>query len=368
MTARHTPPTPAPLDTQGLALERFWRLARAGTLIAIGVHGVFAIAGWVMNAPLLVIIQAISIAVYTVNYLFASHAHRWLAIGLAWADLLVHATVAGWILGVDSGFQYYSWILLPLVFTNVYRSSQAKIALAVLLCAFYLAVDWWLHRTPPLVSVDPDALAALRAFNIGCYLLALGVIAVAHGYTVASAEQRLNALASTDMLTGLLNRRRMTDHLQKELTAARAADRPLSVLLLDIDHFKSINDQFGHGRGDQVIVAVGEVLRATVRREDLVARWGGEEFLIVQPNSVLGAARETAERIRRAVAACVVRDDSEPTPVTVTIGVACWRPGESLDETIHRADAALYLGKRSGKNRVIVDDGTTSPPPLQAIA
>ena len=169
---------------------------------------------------------------------------------------------------------------MPLVFANSHRSFSSKVVLAIGLTIFYVFIDWWLHRTPPLIEVDPGALAALRYFNIGCYLLALGVIAAAHGQTVGHAERRLNMLASTDTLTGLLNRRRMSDQMQKELVQARASQGSLCVLLLDIDNFKSINDEFGHARGDQVIVAAGEILRANVRQQDLIARWGGEEFLI----------------------------------------------------------------------------------------
>ena len=194
----------------------------------------------------------------------------------------------------------------------MHRPIRVRVAIAVALSAFYVVVDWWLHSTTPLVAVAPEQLAVMRYFNIACYLLALGVIAAAHGQTVLLAERRLNQLASTDTLTGLLNRRRMTDRMQKEMTMARDQHRPVSVLLLDIDHFKSINDQFGHGRGDAVIVAIGEILRANVRQQDLVARWGGEEFLVLQPDAVLGAAQETAERVRHAVAQYFVRDEWIP--------------------------------------------------------
>jgi diguanylate cyclase (GGDEF)-like protein len=202
--------------------------------------------------------------------------------------------------------------------------------------------------------VDAAALAGLRYFNIVCFLMALGIIAASFAQTVDAAAQRLTSLASTDMLTGMLNRRRMSDHLQKELAHARAQNHPLSVMLLDIDHFKFINDEYGHARGDHVIIAVGEILRANMRQQDLVARWGGEEFLILQPDAAVDAAHDTAERIRRAVAAYVVRDEQDATPVTVTIGVASWCDGERPEETMQRADAALYAGKRAGRDRVVI--------------
>jgi diguanylate cyclase (GGDEF)-like protein len=196
----------------------------------------------------------------------------------------------------------------------------------------------------------------LRYFNIGCYLLALGIISYAHMRTVAEAESRLNSIASTDALTGLLNRRRMSDYLRRESDHARDSNGKLALVLLDIDHFKAINDQHGHSRGDQVIAQLGSILRATLRREDIVARWGGEEFLALLPGTAADAALETAERIRSAVLSQIVRDPVDTTPVTVTIGIAMWRNDESFDRTIDRADGALYRGKQSGRNRVVVAD------------
>jgi diguanylate cyclase (GGDEF)-like protein len=342
------------LDTQRIAADRFWHFARQGMLIAIVLHAIFGVAGWFVGAIPLLAVQLATIAIYSLCYVLSTRGHRWLPIVLTWVDLLGHATLACWIVGVESGFQYYSWILLPLLFANVHRNLREKAIMALCLIVVYVVIDWWLHRTTPWVMVDAVALAGLRYFNIVCFLMALGVIAAAHAQTVDAAAQRLAALASTDMLTGMLNRRRMADHLQKEWAQARAGNHPLSVLLLDIDHFKFINDEYGHARGDQVIVAVGEVLRANVRQQDMVARWGGEEFLVLQPGAGTEAARETAERIRRAVAAYVVCDEADTTPVTATIGVATWSTGERLEETMQRADAALYAGKRAGRDRVVI--------------
>jgi diguanylate cyclase len=347
-----------PTDTQSLAIDRFWRFARQGMLIAIGLHLAFAVAGWLAGALPLVALQAVSIAAYLISYLAAQRGVRWVPLVLAWLDLLGHATVACWIVGVASGFQYYSWIMLPLVFTNIHRSRKVKVALAAMLTVAYVAIDWWLHQTTPLIYVAPDALAALRYFNIACYLTALGMIAIVHTRTSNLAERQLNMLASTDVLTGLLNRRRMSDRLNQEQLKLHAKGGTLAVVLLDIDRFKEINDQYGHQSGDQVLATVGEVLRQTVRGHDLVARWGGEEFLVLLPGADATAARETAERIRSAIAAAKWPNGS----VTVTAGVASWQSHESLETTLHRADTALYRGKNLGRNCVTVADAAPAEP------
>jgi diguanylate cyclase (GGDEF)-like protein len=344
------------LDTQSIAIDRFWHFARMGTLIAIALHGVFGLAAWLAGAMPLLALQVATVVIYSISYVLTGRGYRWLPTVLAWIDLLGHSTLACLIVGRESGFQYYSWILLPLLFANVHRALRTKIIVAAALIGFYVAVDWWLHRTTPYIEVSANALAGLRYFNIGCYLLALGVISIAHMRTVREAEQRLNAMASTDALTGLLNRRRMSDRLRQEWEKARESSGSLALILLDIDHFKAINDRYGHGRGDQVIAQVGSLLRTAMRREDWVGRWGGEEFLALLPNASLDAACETAERIRRAVSSQIVRDEGDLTPVTVTIGVAMWSQDESLDHTIDRADRALYRGKQAGRNRVVVAD------------
>ena len=126
------------------------------------------------------------------------------------------------------------------------------------------------------------------------------------------------------------------------------------MLLVDIDHFKKLNDTFGHNMGDWALKAVAEVLKNGVREMDFVARWGGEEFLAVLPDTDPEGAKLVAERIRRKVENQVidVAGIGEPLKVTMTLGVATLRPGEGAEQAIIRADAALYEGKHQGRNRV----------------
>ena len=163
-------------------------------------------------------------------------------------------------------------------------------------------------------------------------------------------ERTLRISASRDKLTDLYNR----DFGQKYLDNARekaSTGEPLSVILCDIDHFKSINDTFGHSTGDKVIRLVADVLRKTVRSEDAVIRWGGEEFLIVLNECPLDAASRLAERIRSRVEAGA---DSCLPPVSLSLGVATLTSEEPVGQLIDRADAALYESKRNGRNRLSV--------------
>lgn len=170
---------------------------------------------------------------------------------------------------------------------------------------------------------------------------------------------RLNTQALTDPMTGLLNRRAMT-----EVLGAYTADgTPVAVIAMDLDHFKRINDSFGHMTGDKVLVALAEVIRACLRDQDRAFRVGGEEFIALLPTGSAAKASEVAERLRAAVARRLMPDSVGR--VTVSIGVALWpQDGESAAEVIRRADEALYESKQTGRNRVTLwrDRAPAEPP------
>jgi two-component system, cell cycle response regulator len=167
--------------------------------------------------------------------------------------------------------------------------------------------------------------------------------------------EEMQRAATTDPLTGLLNRRAMLDQMNRERARADRYGQPTSVLLLDVDHFKSVNDVHGHAAGDGVLRGLAALLGAHARTSDLIARWGGEEFLIVLPHTPPVGALAFAERTRAAIAARPF-DIGEATPlaVTVSIGLAGAYPPIELEAMVEDADRALYEAKRSGRNRVCV--------------
>ena len=166
------------------------------------------------------------------------------------------------------------------------------------------------------------------------------------------AEQHSN----TDPLTGLANRRSLEAFLRTAQITAMESGAPLSILMIDIDHFKKFNDDYGHQVGDQVLQLVAKILQESVRDCDLAARYGGEELMAVLPGAALDACAETAERIRRRIGeARLTRRATreELSSVTVSIGVAQFRMAESTEGMIERCDRALYQAKRSGRNQTV---------------
>lgn len=160
-------------------------------------------------------------------------------------------------------------------------------------------------------------------------------------------------LAQTDELTGLANRRTAAARVEHEAMRAERTRRPLTVALCDVDHFKSVNDTYGHNVGDEVLKAVSRTLEQSVRRVDLASRWGGEEFLIVLTDASEAGGRVVGERLRAAIAA-MAPVECGPDQVTISIGIASHRYGEGADALVNRADEALYRAKERGRNRVEV--------------
>lgn len=177
--------------------------------------------------------------------------------------------------------------------------------------------------------------------------------------------ERSMSLALTDTLTGLYNRRYASSHLAAVLEQALTSGKPLGLLMVDIDHFKAINDTHGHAAGDEVLRAVANRLSRHLRPFDTVARWGGEEFVVIMPEADLEVATSVAERLRKKVASgpIDISGSAGELTVTVSIGVAVTSPGNTaMDEMLRAADAALYLAKRSGRNRIATTDDLTPRP------
>ncbi len=175
---------------------------------------------------------------------------------------------------------------------------------------------------------------------------------------LTEANLRLHDEAVRDALTGLYNRRYLEESLDREMSRATRSGRPIGVMMIDIDHFKQCNDTFGHVAGDAVLHAVGQYLLSLTRGEDILCRYGGEEFVLVMTNASARAVWERAEALRVGVQELKVEHESRQIgPVTLSIGIALLPDhGESWRAVLPAADAALYQAKQAGRNRVVQGD------------
>lgn len=202
-------------------------------------------------------------------------------------------------------------------------------------------------------------------------LLALGVVAMwvsaIRVRVLRQADElratlvQAQALATTDVLTGLLNRRSMTEYIEAEMQRATRSGHALCIALIDLDHFKRVNDVYGHRMGDEVLCGFSAVAVGDLRQIDRLARWGGEEFLLLMPHVEQAQAWSAMERLRTRMAAHPMGDHGALT-VTLSAGIAQWRPGETLEQWLDRADLALYAAKHSGRNLCCTSDPLEAPP------
>jgi two-component system cell cycle response regulator len=185
---------------------------------------------------------------------------------------------------------------------------------------------------------------------------------LAIGERILKLEERLEQMATHDALTNLLNRRALYAGAQAELSRSIRENSPLSLIMLDIDHFKSVNDAYGHPAGDKALCLVAETLLQNKRDYDLVGRWGGEEFLALLPKTSMADARAIAERFRAGIESAGLRmPDGGAVKVTVSLGVSSTAFGAfDIETLIHQADKALYQAKNSGRNKVMACEAHAS--------
>ncbi len=164
----------------------------------------------------------------------------------------------------------------------------------------------------------------------------------------------LSSLVRTDPLTGLANYRYFCSALEQEMERTQRSGQPTTLIMLDIDHFKKVNDQWGHDVGNQALIHIAGLMRQTVRKLDMPCRYGGEEFSIILPNTELAASIPVAERLRRTIAESPLSVDDKPLHLTASLGIDSYLLGDdaSLNELVQRADHYLYQAKQEGRNQV----------------
>jgi diguanylate cyclase (GGDEF)-like protein len=219
---------------------------------------------------------------------------------------------------------------------------------------YYPELNWYLVIEQDQTLELADVRKTL-AWNVTLYVLITIVIGSLVVFTVNLFQSKMEAMAVVDELTGLFNRRRFYNLFQREIAYAQRYDQPLSLLMIDIDFFKTVNDQYGHPAGDRVIRKLADVMRQEVRAVDVVGRWGGEEFVILLHKTDTQQAYDTAERLREAIAQTQIDIGKKTIQATVSLGVASAPSGNlDMDEMIKQSDQAMYCAKQTGRNRTCI--------------
>ncbi len=308
--------------------------------------GMYAVIG----SPLLAFLNLLSVAMYASAFVAIRNRRNTLAIALIWTEVLCHAALGSLLIGWDSGFHYFLLLFIPAIVIGSDRRKGTPMVIALLL--FYAGLHWLCAELGPLTPLQPWPQRIASGVNLVLIFGLFYTMAAFYRATVIRAESRLLKAATTDPLTGLANRSQFQVRALTELSHSRRSDVPVSLVLADVDFFKRINDTHGHDAGDKVLVRLAALLRTSLREVDVLARWGGEEFLALLPASDMESATEVAERLRQAVAAVHIDIGGQMVQVTMSFGISQVRGNDDLLPATARADRALYESKRDGRNRV----------------
>lgn len=338
------------LSDRKLASTAFWIMTRRVTMVAAGVDAAFLVLFLLLDSPVLAWLNVASIAMYGTAYWLLSRRLNLPAVLLIWIEVLGHATIGSLLVGWNSGFHYYLLMFIPAIVVSG-RVREMVLTLALLLTS-YLGLHAATQAYGIMAPLSSAGLNIVHAFNVTIVFAMASYTARFYYNTVRRAERKLLELATTDSLTSLSNRRHLLALAEREVTRSRLTGEPIALILADIDHFKQINDEYGHDGGDRVITHAGAQLASLCRAQDIVARWGGEEFLILLPATTFDDGFAVAERIRKTVANAAVEHQGRTINYTLSLGVASLKEDESFNDAIIRADRALYRSKESGRDRV----------------
>ena len=341
----------------------FWIMTRRVTVLAASVDAAFLVFFLAAGSPLLAWLNVVSIGMYVTAYALLVRRRNSLALLLIWIEVVAHAAIGTMLVGWDSGFHYYLLMFIPaIVVSGNWRRVTAPL---VVLFLSYLGLHAAAHVVGTLAPLGDTALQILNVFNVSIFFAMASYTARFYYELVRKSERKLRELATRDVLTGLSNRRHLMDLALPEIARARRAGETVSLVLADIDDFKQINDGHSHEAGDLVLTRASVLFREACRTQDIIARWGGEEFLFLLPNTGSDDALNFAERVRARIADMPVEHDGKTIGFTLSLGVALLAAEEHLEDAIGRADHALYRSKAEGRNRVTLAlPPHVSAPPL----
>ena len=243
--------------------------------------------------------------------------------------------------------------------------SSVGLSISLYICAFHLLIQTIIDNFPDQIRSNPADNQEFTRFLLKITTLDMSLaIDTCFTHQLKSFEQSLDGMqvlashlekhAVTDSLTGMINHEHVFSELKNALKQTQAEQVPLCIVMADIDHFKSVNDNYGHLAGDGVLKEVAKRIKNSLRGFDIVGRYGGEEFLLILHRADLSTARMVAERIRSRIVATPIDLSEELLDVTISMGVAMAKPDEEVNSLVERADKALYNAKENGRNQVVL--------------
>lgn len=346
------PSTPVPLEIN--RSEELFRtlLMAVAAFNGLG-HAAFLVMLYFCEIYSLALFNIASVICYVICFRLA----RLRMVKASWlllaAEVTIHGVAATLIIGWDASFHLYILLLLPVFMISGVENRVLRYSLTASITGIYIWMDIFLKSAQPSGMMNPLTIAFLDKFNLMTYIVIAIVMTSLYYRLVVKTEHYLREMAATDPLTGLRNRRSMHESAIMGAAGQRRYGRPVSFVMCDIDFFKNINDTYGHESGDEVLKSIAQIIKNEVREIDHAARWGGEEFLLLLPETPLQGGLLTAERLRKTIELQKVQVKNATISLTMTFGVSTLELDGSVLNAIDRADMALLEGKRTGRNRVV---------------
>ena len=314
---------------------------------------------FVIQAPMLVAGDSIFIFTYFSYFYLLGKGYiktaKTVLLSIAMLELFILASL---FFSTDGGHHFFFLIAGPAAFLIFeHKDHIHKIIISTVSILFFFFCEWFGESLILFsVNITPDFYRLIFAFNILVINILMFFIMQFFNREIVKKKEQLSVLAKTDPLTGLFNRRELYKITRTELKLSKRHQHHLSVLLFDIDHFKKINDTYGHDTGDRVLVKLSEAIIQTVRSTDTIARYGGEEFVLILPETTTDQAYNVAEKLRTRVETLkVTTNEGKIVTCTVSIGIAgCTPKTLDVDALIKQADLGLYKAKNEGRNRTVV--------------
>lgn len=331
-------------------------------IILLLCHISFGILFYLYKAPILFYFNCLSVIIYILAFELLRRRKTWAYVLIVFVEIFVFMMLSIVCLGWEYGFQHYCiGFVASMVFSDYFvEHSKVVRKRTVLLGAcnviIYIALRFWTYANPPIYVLGNDLIANM--FYVGNTVVGFAFLIMyiaIYSDTVMKLESELYDMANKDHLTGLYNRRQMI-HILKSFIEDAAREQ-FAIGMLDVDYFKSTNDTYGHDAGDEVLKLLANILNDEKSGNEMFqpGRWGGEEFLVVCGgyNGNKEEISELFETLRKRISDNIIIYGGNKIRVTVTIGLAFYEPGKSLDELVKEADAKLYEGKEKGRNQVV---------------
>ncbi len=339
---------------------RFYVVSSCSYLIGLLIHLLFIPMFWFFGVTIMTLYNVVSITAFAIAYILNRKTYHNLALIIAATEISIHASLAVYSIGWHGGFFVYLLALVPLVFFNPVWGYGIKIGLSTFFTVLYIGLKVYSNSHAPLIELSADYLTFSYYINSAFVFVLLAYLSYFYSLAANQAESALQQsydeiqiLAKTDPLTRLANRRGTIDAIDKEVSRFNRTNIEFAIILADIDNFKKFNDHFGHDCGDFVLITVANTIKHVLRDNDHIGRWGGEEFLILLPETRHDGAQYVAEKIRRTLSDKTLTFRNTESKISMTFGISIYNGCESVATCINNADKNLYKGKQRGKNCVI---------------